>query len=385
MDVPWADLDSLPGRLDVAPRELEAGPELISSLGAQRPKGHQLDASRMQRTDDDQLIRERENVVRKKRLSMRVKKSVAAWDCDDASDDGRPTAAELLLHRKPKWPELARRATMFAFPLAALLCLLAYGWFASLKKRPALAGADLTQDVAPAADQLTELEADALEEAGRSEIRERAGSVAEQFFKARSIEERLPFVRDPERVRPLMEHYYSTHPDEPALPGAVAIEEAIAVRKSILVITVTVDGSMTRQLALQRHPDGSYLADWESFIGYCEIPWEDIPTRKATTPFLIRAKVKLTSYYNHGFEADDSWVSWQLDAIGDNNHRLFGYAKRDSQVLAKLGLHTMLTDRAALLTLRVKYPETAPASDQLEITEFVANGWVLSTDPLTHR
>ncbi|RYD24543.1 MAG: hypothetical protein EOP87_25910, partial [Verrucomicrobiaceae bacterium] len=53
---------------------------------------------------------------------------------------------------------------------------------------------------------------DEKEEKEATALIERLDAVTRDFFRASSVEALIPLVRQPERVRPLMEHYYAHHP-----------------------------------------------------------------------------------------------------------------------------------------------------------------------------
>ena len=93
---------------------------------------------------------------------------------------------------------------------------------------------------------------------------------------------------------------------------------------------------------------------------------------------MVRVRAKERDYYTYGFR-DDAWVSWQLEDR-EGNHRVFGYVERNSPEHIELRLMTKgkkgQRKNPVYMLLKVRFPENAPAGDQLEIVEVVTKGWV---------
>jgi len=200
-----------------------------------------------------------------------------------------------------------------------------------------------------------------------------AGSVIEDFLSAKSYEECLKYVRDPKRVGELMKKHYLSE-----------AYSAVEFRKpedgwqmhpyeSFLITNVQTTDFENLAVAVERQSDGKYLIDWESFVGYSDLPWEEISEKRPTEPLLIRARASLSSYYNFGF-TEEVWACVQLQDQ-DGDHNLYGYIKLDDPLLKELG-RVMSPRAASHVTLKVAFPEDAKADNQVLITEVVTNGWV---------
>jgi hypothetical protein len=200
---------------------------------------------------------------------------------------------------------------------------------------------------------------------------------AEEFLRAPDTETLKRLVRDPDRVGPLIDRSYQDHAYRPPgfrrakPPTSVSIDEAI-----IRVSAETGDFEWV-ELVVERAPGGGgkLLIDWESFVGYSEIPWTEMLIEKPRQPVLLRTTVAADSYYNFGFDSEDRFLCVRLS---DPNQQVqvYGYAERGSEAASQLQA-LLETGDGARAVLRVRYPETAPATNQVVVDEVVCPGWIL--------
>ena len=196
------------------------------------------------------------------------------------------------------------------------------------------------------------------------------------FMTSGSIQERLTFVRDPERVKPLMEEYYGNEQFEPE--GFEELNRGeIRYRGDFFTSFVRIGDFSSGPVAVERFEDGddfAYRVDWESWVGYCEMSAEDLVRAKPTEPKLLRIMLRQDSYYNYGYSDDRVWAAYRL-GFRNSDRTLLAYARRDSkegELLAEL-----FRDSAELLyTLKVRYPENARSGEQVEIVELLEQGWI---------
>ncbi|MGI9240085.1 MAG: SGNH/GDSL hydrolase family protein, partial [Verrucomicrobiales bacterium] len=200
-----------------------------------------------------------------------------------------------------------------------------------------------------------------------------AGVVLERFLSAPDYQERLQSCRDAERVRPLMEEYYSREKD--GMLGFRKPRDGWQMRpyRSFLLAQVELDDFRSLPIVLERQSDGSYLVDWESFVGYCEIPWVKFQSDRPTDSFLIRARASAGDYFNYGYEKSE-WVCLKLEDSAQN-HCVYGYIKVDDPLLEEVR-QVMAPSGVTHLMLNVAYPTGGEAGNQVLITGLVEKGWV---------
>ncbi|MFT5108450.1 MAG: hypothetical protein ACI8XO_002463 [Verrucomicrobiales bacterium] len=356
------------------------GGALITQLGSDASSDPQLDPTRLKSTSDEDLASVVEERIRVKRSSKRVKKELTSWDGGDqegAEDDGSLGGGrrQRLDRRLPSWLKWLKIAAIAAVPVA-FVGLAAYGLVVSLKNNDVIKPRAESTPASKARAALSDLEAAALDRQQSQQAFENARLVAEKFLDAPNWQKRLAFVREPERVRPLMERHYARpeNPDGPFVHRPMGKNGKVVVHRSLMLLTVETEERDRLPLAVERIDEDTYLVDWESFVGHNEVPWMEIDTLLRTEPFVLRARIRKREYYNYGFQ-DSDWSSWQLeDRPGD--HRLFGYVDRGGPLDTELFQHIADAKGSVYILLKVRYPQDAPAGDQLEITEVIAKGWI---------
>jgi hypothetical protein len=363
----------LPSGNAIPARRLEGYkmPELISNIAEkalsptlETKQGPKLDASKLTSIDDERFAPAE---VEEGAVKVHVARELTGWDVDGEKDDG--SNAGMLEQMKSK----------LLLIIIVLVCVLfgglvTYGLIRSMVGDEAPVVVE-KEEAEIARESLTLLERDAMDDSEKTFAA--AGEVLEKFVAAKNFRERAELVRDWERVAPMMEAFYTTNPD-----GVIDFRPPsdgwkMAPYKSFLLAQVEREDFSMDSIAVELQDDGRFLVDWESFVGYCEIPWGEIEERKSTSPFLVRAKASVGSYFNYGYK-DTEWACIQLEDEG-NTSTLYGYVRHDSPVLDDL--KEVMTPRGTMhLTLRLAHPGGKKAANQFLVKEFVAKGWVFSND-----
>ncbi len=229
-----------------------------------------------------------------------------------------------------------------------------------------------------------------------------AFKVVNAYLAAVGPEAKLPLVRLPDRVRPLMEAWYRKHPDKPILPGEVLSRDKFTVGGTYFVkLEILVpapdplDGKLTRSekrifvIEEKAEKDGerSYKVDWETTSGWCEMTFDEFKLQQPRTPVPFRLKIRGSDYYNHGFTDEKKWVAAELyypHAEGDKERILFGYLERGSQAWRDLVLYTEPGNNASVI-VSLRYPEDALSREQVIIDSMVHDSWLYTDEPLTAR
>jgi hypothetical protein len=196
------------------------------------------------------------------------------------------------------------------------------------------------------------------------------------FVTASSPDELKKYIRNSERVGPLLDLYYEKADYE--VEGFDSLD-LTQVKYSGDVVTVLVQKAnfLTAPIALERVIDGeeeSYQIDWESWVGYCDYTSDQMRAEKPDKPFLMRVIVKPANYYNYDFSDDEKWRSLGLE-LKDSIHSFLGYVERGSEQDVKF--RAMM--KGGLLVpcmVRVAYPTGSRSKDQVEILEVLGGGWL---------
>ena len=198
----------------------------------------------------------------------------------------------------------------------------------------------------------------------------------EAFLGAPNWQERAKHVRDPERVRPLMEEHYRANPDGPISFLRVGDEDQnVDYRGNLLVVRVLMRDYSTKQVAIE-YTGADFLVDWESFVGHGEMSMEHFRGERPTRPVLMRVSFMpaVPPYFNYAF-TDEENLECHLLTFPDESY-IFGYTMKISSVSNRL---RELRGEApsAMAVLKLRYPEDAQVGDQVWIDEVVAEGWIL--------
>ena len=280
-----------------------------------------------------------------------------AWDRSPV-DPGRTRRGE---RRQMLWM-LIGGAVLFGMILTGVLVVLLGGGPASAPlAAPPAAKPEVAAPAAALADAAVLAEAEAL---------------AQKFLDARQIDELLPLVRDPRVVEPKLRRFYPAGIIEaPGMTG-FNVDAQTTRRGTLTSLKVRTRSYEEKALAFVATPQGLKI-DWESWVGWSDMPWEEFMATKPTTPRVFRVYLSPVDYYNFAFSDDLKWQAYRLSSP-DEAHALYGYAELGSKVNASLRPPPEST--RVPLTLALKFPEHATSNNQVLVDRLVAEGWVLETE-----
>lgn len=199
-----------------------------------------------------------------------------------------------------------------------------------------------------------------------------AQDAAERFLNCETVEDFAPLIRDPERVMPLIREFYRQTPYEQV--GVLATDEnqGTQVAKRFASFSIVLKDYSSRLIALE-FIDTKPLVDWESWVGYCAIPWETFIEEKVVKPTEVRVSVQRAFYYNFSFRDDSQWACYRLTTSTDASV-IYGYAPHDASFLREL---PDTNEQEESFVLQIRFPDTAVTSNQVLITELLQSGWVI--------
>lgn len=200
---------------------------------------------------------------------------------------------------------------------------------------------------------------------------------AKNFMEATSIQDLLPLVRNPDLAEGRMKKFY---PDgkitAPGMSG-FNITNRVLRMGPIIGVMVRDRDFVSKPLYFFESPSEIKI-DWESWVGWSEVSWEDFLATKPQAPKLFRVTLSAVQYYNFFFADEERWQSYRIESP-DRKHSLYGYVERNSPLNARLLLPSGMKQMA--LTLALRFPADALSPNQVIIDNFVAEGWVLENEP----
>lgn len=259
----------------------------------------------------------------------------------------------------------------------ATLFALILGWvFVSLNGGPqAVVSSDFGADpVAPAA--VAEAGKPTRTARGDKEFLAEAEPMAGVFLNAATVDEILPLVRDPAVAEARIRDFY---PDEKIKAAGLSYfntQGNVLTLGEVRSVVIRTRDHEDRALAFVETPDGLKI-DWESWVGWSEMPWESFLSSKPGTAHLFRVNLSPVEYYNFEFADESKWQSYRLESP-DKEHAIYGYAPKGSVLSAKLRPEDESQKSALMLAL--KFPPVSSTSTQVEIESLRGDGWVEGVD-----
>lgn len=199
-------------------------------------------------------------------------------------------------------------------------------------------------------------------------------SVVKAFLEAPTPEEALRHVRDPEKVAPKLKSWFDGKtylaPGFRELIGdSVSNSEAAG---EIFTVNVRTGDFELREIVLLG-TEGNLKVDWESWVGWSEMPWEEFQSKRPVEGKWFRVELSRVQYYNFDFTDESEWVSYRL-ASPDGSASLFGYVPRISPLDEKIRPVDETTKVKLLLKLR--FPPDATSRNQVIIEEVSGQDWL---------
>ena len=205
-----------------------------------------------------------------------------------------------------------------------------------------------------------------------------------KFVSAPTIEEMIPLVRDRQRVEPKIRAYYTAErPWKPVeINNKFDPSDLFTVDGDFIVLQLVMANFDELPISFERKGD-TFVADWESFTGYGEMPWDEFQAKRPVQPVLMRVVVEKsinTDYWNEAFPDHTTHNCYRLRDLKDDHH-LSGYTVKDTPPDVKLRQYLKPLPQPAslhrtLAVVRLRYPQNSKGAHQVEIVEFLENGWV---------
>jgi hypothetical protein len=203
-----------------------------------------------------------------------------------------------------------------------------------------------------------------------------AEPLVRSFLDATRIEDMLPLVRNPEVAEARMRRQYPGGVIEAFGMAAFDTTSELSRHGSILAVGIRTRSYENRSVAFFDTPEGIRI-DWESWVGWSEMSWEEFFSAKPETAKVFRVQLSSVDYFNFEFSDDIKWKSYRLESP-DGEHAVFGYVERGSVLDSRL--HPSPDVKQVALTLALKFPEDTTAGNQVLIENVIAEGWVLERD-----
>ena len=243
-----------------------------------------------------------------------------------------PDAVLELADPEEEWDEAEATRLKVPFGFVALGGVVILGfviWAAVVGLQGEKAVESKVQDVASKLEQEEEENRSALDFAKELDL------VARKYLAAKTISEKAKYIRDRERVVPLMKDFYSRKELEPESCERVTSFSPLGLEnQSFMLVGLEMSNASgdekTKWIMVEQTEDNRVLVDWEADVAYQPIPLEEYLVRKPTEPVRLRLLVQKDHFYNYEFSDAERYLSVKL-TDRDSDHYLFGYLERGSK------------------------------------------------------
>lgn len=223
------------------------------------------------------------------------------------------------------------------------------------------------------------------EETEAQKLVERIETNTRRYFAASTVEELLPLVRDAERVRPMMENYYTKRAAlTPHKVAATSRIQPLTIDRlgDFWVISVKLDNASPQNLIMDVSDVLTPKIDWETQVCYQPMDWDAFAKERPTNhSYDFRVYVEIDTFHSHEFSDSSKWNCFRLTATGADA-ALFGYAKVNDQVSRELlELITRNRYKKTSVILRLSIPEGLQSRGGVVLEKLMSPRWLYVAYP----
>jgi len=205
------------------------------------------------------------------------------------------------------------------------------------------------------------------------EAKEVSEKLLGKFFAVKNVEELAPLVRNPEVTMPRIRKWYESRPLKFAKIKKIGYRDDIRAKGQMASVLVQLADYSVKAVALEKTING-YRVDWESWVGWTELDWDDFFIDKPTEPKTVLVQCSIDTYYNRNFRDESKWVAVKM-TNPQSYKTLYGYIDRSNPTLMRHAIDMGSGETRAIF--KIRYPAGDAAENQVVITEVLASGWVV--------
>jgi hypothetical protein len=212
---------------------------------------------------------------------------------------------------------------------------------------------------------------------------DRVEEVVAAYLRAETIDEILPWVRHPERVRPMIEEAWKSEPKRRLKFERMNLfQPASMADRPFWVVRAEVEEGEMQNLLIEQTGEAEVKVDWETHVCRQPMPWETYVAERPEEGALdFRVWAVPDQFFSHEFSDGRKWKCFRLTAKGAEEH-LFGYALADSDAYRELNaLCQSSAGWRASVVLRLRIPEGSVSPRGVVIEKIVAPRWLILDDP----
>jgi len=209
-------------------------------------------------------------------------------------------------------------------------------------------------------------------------------AVLRGFFGSGSVEGMLHFVRQPQRIGPLMGKHYGDTPPMPVRMGKILSLAPLTIdnHATFWIASCELENKQVSQILVEAVTKNEAKVDWETYVNFQSMDW-DVFARSRPGGFTgdFRVYVEPDNYYSYEFSDSGVFSSFRLTAL-KGEEVLNGYAPRDGELAKEL---TAIIERnggvATPMILRLSLPNGLDSQRGVVVEELVCPRWVFVENP----
>lgn len=198
---------------------------------------------------------------------------------------------------------------------------------------------------------------------------------ANQFLAAENWEDVLPLIRRSAGIEEKLKIYQARLPKEIGVIQQFRPIDVIRVRGGDFLYMLGVQDQNQTVKNLYFTSEEPHLIIWETFVAYCEEPFENLssPQNKSQSENIYRVRVKADDYYLGAYSEKD----WQALSLTHpmSQRNILCYVKRDSDQGRKLKPVLYGRKDAVPLVLLVKSKIENEENSSPEVLDLIGIGW----------
>ena len=198
--------------------------------------------------------------------------------------------------------------------------------------------------------------------------------VAENFLKAKTLEERLKWVLQPVEVANIVEEYYRYGQGASETMALIRNMDDIETEEGLLArFMVEMKDGSERLLFVPYFEGGVRGIDFKSYSAHCSHPWNAILEGSFSSVAEVRVNLEPVDYYNFKFVNEKEWACYA--ATSPNlDHVLYFYAQRDDPALQALNNYEF--PNPLRFTVSIESIERSHQNRQWRLKKVLFPGWV---------
>lgn len=227
------------------------------------------------------------------------------------------------------------------------------------------------------------VEDDAAKTAEAAKLVEAVEATVRKYLAATTMEELLPLVRHPRRVKALVEEEWKKRPKEArSFVRMMRFQSVVIDGTAFWAIRAEVRDGPPENLLVEQVGETGALVDWETHVFHQPVDWDRYVAERPTDRALdFRVRAVEDMHYSHEFSDSGRWKAFLLTVRNSDDH-LFGYAAADSEVARELESSCRKApNRVATVILRLRIPKGSVSPRGVVIEKIVAPRWLHVEDP----